>query len=516
MSSARMTVLVAAFMCSPTHAAELPATALGAQARPVVELAQGRAQGLAGDGVETFKGLPYAAAPTGPLRWRAPQAAAAWDGVRDAAQPGPACIQKRGSSLEGGGDPGVTSEDCLTLNVTTPRASRDVKHPVMVWIHGGAFVLGAGHLAVYDGSALARQGVVVVSLNYRLGPLGFMVHPALEAEHRGAAPANFGLLDQIAALKWVRENIAALGGDAGRVTIFGESAGGQSVLALMASPAARGLFHGTIAQSAYGIPSHPRDKARATGVRLATAFGLDRASATQLRAIPAERFADLPDATLALAPSLVVGDAALPRSIVQTFRAGQQARVPLVIGSNSDEATVAAAFGLRGEAIIRQLGVGKRFVQPHYPEVRHDDEELGRQVVRDAVFTSYARRITLLHRRHAPAWRYYFSRLPERAPAGTLGVPHGGEVPVVFGSGDVCRCLAVPLSDADRAASAAVMARWTRFAARGEPGAGWPQDGRIGGRVLEFADEPAVRDDFMSQRITLFINAGNLLERALR
>lgn len=501
-------------------AAALAAFALAgtAHAGPQVDTASGRIEGLQLEGVQAFKGLPYAAPPVGALRWRPPTPPRPWTGVRDASQPGPACVQKRGDSLEGGGDPGPTGEDCLTLNVFTPGAGGGAARPVMVWIHGGAFVLGTGHLPIYDGQALARRGVVVVTLNYRLGPLGFLVHPALEAEHHGpgAAPANFGLLDQIAALRWVRANIAAFGGDPGRVTVFGESAGAQSVLALMASPPARGLFQQAIAQSAYAIPSHPRAKARATGLRLAAALGLPHASAAQLRAIPAQRFAELPDPSLTLAPSVVAGDEALPRAIVPSFQAGQETRVPLVIGSNSDEATVAAAFGLRGDALIRQLGAGKVLVQPHYAEVRNDDAELGRQVLRDAVFTAYARRIASLHALRAPTWRYYFSRLPEGAAAGTPGVPHGGEVPVVFGTGGLCGCLAAPPTEADRAASERVMARWVSFARDGEPGPGWPRDRRLGGVALEIAAQDTVREDFMRDRMILFITGAAALERALR
>lgn len=498
------------------------ALSVAAHAGPVVQIAQGRIEGREADGVASFKGVPYAAPPVGALRWRAPQAAPVWSGTRDGSQPGAACTQKRGASLEGGGDPGPTSEDCLFLNVFTPRAQAGAKLPVMVWIHGGALVLGAGHLPIYDGAALARRGVVVVTLNYRLGPLGFLVHPALEAEHRGtAAPANFGLLDQIAALRWVRSNIAAFGGDPSQVTIFGESAGAQSVLALMASPPARGLFQRGIAQSAYGLPSHPREKAREVGVQLASSFGLPgaRASAARLRAIPAERFADLPDPKLTLAPSFVVGDAALPRTIVATFRAGAQARVPLVIGSNSDEASIATAFGLRPDAIVKQFGAGKWVIRPHYPDVK-DDAELGRQVVRDAVFTAYARRIAVLHAPKAPTWRYYFSRLPEGAPPGTPGVIHGGEVAVAFGNLDLCNCLAAPATDADRAASGRVIERWTAFAIGGSPqaagGPDWPRDARLPGAVLEFGATEQVQRDFMGRRLDVFIGAGNLLDAVLR
>jgi para-nitrobenzyl esterase len=496
--------------------------AFAAHAGPTVATASGRAEGTQADNVAVFKGLPYAAAPIGALRWRAPQPARAWPGTRDATRFGRACTQKRGPSLEGGGDVGPTSEDCLFINVWTPRAETGAALPVMVWIHGGAFVLGSGSLPINDGTVLAQQGVVVVSFNYRLGPLGFVVHPALEREAATqAATANFGLLDQIAALRWVRRHIAAFGGDPKRVTIFGESAGAQSVLALMASPPARGLFQQAIAQSPYGLPSHSRDKARAVGVQLANSLGLPgaRAMAAQLRAVPAERFAMLEDPKLTLAPSPVIGDAALPRSLVASFRAGRHAKLPLVIGSNSDDASVAAAFGIRGDAVIRQLGAGKLFVTPHYTDVK-DDAELGRQVVRDAVFGAFARRMAVLNAPHAPTWRYYFSRRPEGAPITQAGVPHGGEIAVVFGSGDTCNCTAARWTEADRTASRRVVERWVAFAKSGRPDAAagprWPTDGRLSSTVLEFGDDEVLRPEFMRNRLNLFIGGGNLLDKVLR
>jgi para-nitrobenzyl esterase len=493
-----------------------------AQAGPVVATAQGRVEGVIEREVAVFKGLPFAQPPTGPLRWRAPREPIAWSGTRDGSRFASPCVQNRAVSLEGGGDPGPVSEDCLYLNVWTPQADTTTPRPVMVWLHGGALVFGASHLPVYDASALARRGVVVVTINYRLGPLGFMVHPALERESGGAvAAANFGLLDQIAALRWVRDNIASFGGDPLRVTIFGQSAGAQSVLALMASPPAQGLFQQAIAQSAYGIPSHTRDKARGVGVSLAQAVGLPgaQASAARLRAVPAERFIAVAGPTSTLAPSFVVGDAAMPRTIVSAFRARQQAALPLVIGSNSDETSVAAAFGIRTDALVRQLGAGKLFVQPHYPDV-HDDAELGRQVVSDAVFAAYARRIAVLHAARAPVWRYYFSRKPAGVAATAKGVTHGGEVPAVFESGDLCGCLPAPATEDDRRAARDVADRWAAFAATGTPDVGsppaWPRDGRLLAKVLEFGDQTTVREEFMRQRLDAFIGAGNLLDAALR
>ena len=251
--------------------------AFSADDAPRVTTTGGQLEGVGSNGMDVFRGIPFAAPPVGNLRWRAPQPSAPWNAVRSAAAFGAACMQKTGLSLEGGGDPGPLSEDCLYLNVWTPSAKNKslngAKLPVMVWLHGGALIFGAGSLKLYDGAALAEQGAVVVTVNYRLGPLGYFVHPALERAAPGG-PANFGLLDQMAALRWVQRNIDAFGGDPQQVTLFGQSAGAQSVLALMSSPMARGLFQRAVAQSPYGIPSHSRAQARETGVRVTQALGL--------------------------------------------------------------------------------------------------------------------------------------------------------------------------------------------------------------------------------------------------
>src|SRR5215470_5388425 len=208
----------------------------GAQAIPenstsngIIHTESGAVQGITENGVFVFRGIPYAAAPVGPLRWREPQAVAPWSGIRLADKFGDACIQPPGLSNSNGGDPGPLSEDCLYLNVWTPNTNNNSKLPVMVWIHGGAYLFGAGGINLYDGAPMAAKGAVVVNLNYRLMQLGFFVHPALEKENPGG-PANFGLLDQIAALKWIQRNIQQFGGDPHNVTIFGQSAGAKSVL----------------------------------------------------------------------------------------------------------------------------------------------------------------------------------------------------------------------------------------------------------------------------------------------
>ena len=280
--------LASIFRNGPAAAVSLLATAVlwqapgvHAQTAAVVKTQGGDVQGVAERDVVAFKGIPYAAPPVGNLRWREPQPATAWPGVRKGDAYGTACIQKPGLSQANGGDPGPLSEDCLYLNVWTPKADPAARLPVMVWIHGGAYIFGGGSLPLYDGAPRAKKGAVVVTLNYRLLQLGFFAHPALQKENPGG-PANFGLLDQIAALRWVQRNIAEFGGNPGNVTILGQSAGGKSVLALFASPLARGLFQKGIAQSSYGVPDATTAKALQAGIKAADALGASPAGTRPL------------------------------------------------------------------------------------------------------------------------------------------------------------------------------------------------------------------------------------------
>ncbi|EOC0982296.1 carboxylesterase/lipase family protein, partial [Cronobacter sakazakii] len=257
---------------------------------PIVTTTHGDVRGLTENDIAVWRGIPYAAPPVGERRWRAPQPLTAWQGVRDATAFSAASWQNAGFCRElAGGDPGAFSEDCLYLNVWAPVA-RETPLPVMVWLHGGGFTLGAGSLPPYDGQALARRGVVLVTINYRLGHLGFFAHPALEGDDPAGPVYNFALLDQIAALRWVQDNIAAFGGDRDNVTLFGESAGARSVLSLMASPLAKGLFHKAIVQSGYTLPDIPRRKALINGAALSRHLGLDNPTAADLRALPADAF----------------------------------------------------------------------------------------------------------------------------------------------------------------------------------------------------------------------------------
>ncbi|MGH6963442.1 MAG: carboxylesterase/lipase family protein, partial [Phenylobacterium sp.] len=321
--------------------AAIAAFGAAAAPAPTVRIEQGALRGVAAaDGVEAFKGIPYARPPIGPERWRPPAPAGGWSGVREAAQFGPACVQPM---LPAGSiyadPPPKMSEDCLSLNVWRPMAAR--KAPVMVWIHGGSQTFGYAGSPLYDGSALAARGVVVVTVNYRLGVLGYLALPELTAESPHGASGNYGLLDQMEALRWVRRNIAAFGGDPTNVTVFGESAGAMSVVQMLASPLARGLFQKAIAESG-GMPTLPELKTAAHGLPSAEGMGLAVAAAVKVDSLAALRAMDAEALTNAAYAAhyqvwSTVDGWVLKRQTVDTFDRGEQARVPTIAGFNGDE-----------------------------------------------------------------------------------------------------------------------------------------------------------------------------------
>lgn len=434
---------------------------------PLAETRLGTLLGLVDENIHLWRGIPFAQPPVGALRWRAPQPVQPWAGVRQADTFSASCWQNIDYCRElGGGDPGRFSEDCLYLNVWSP-AARSAPLPVMVWLHGGGYTIGAGGLPPYDGKALAQRDVVVVTVNYRLGHLGFFAHPALEGEDDEPLN-NFALMDQIAALRWVQENIAAFGGDSDNVTLFGESAGARSVLSLMTSPKAAGLFHKAVIQSGYTLPDTPREKALEKGVQLAAHFGLENASADQLRAIPPEKFWPL-EAPLNIGPTPIAGDAVLPQPMLDVFFAGKQHAMPVLIGSNSDEASVMAVFGvdLAGEIEklrrTRRLGLG--LIKLLYPGVK-GDEELGRQVCRDMAFTTLGYVVMQAQQRvNQPCWRYWFDYVAEAEHATYAnGAWHGNEVPYVFDTLTLAEPARFYVNERDRAFAAQVADYWVNFA----------------------------------------------------
>jgi para-nitrobenzyl esterase len=458
---------------------------------PEVQVAQGRLTGRTADIVASFRNIPYAAPPVGPLRWRPPQPVQPWTGVRAADRPGAICIQPPAN-----GDPGVgplpMSEDCLTLNVWSPAGAERL--PVMVWIHGGGYNNGSGTAELYDGTNLARRGVVVVTINYRLGRLGFFDHPALAAERAADTPAgNYGVMDQIAALEWVRDNIAAFGGDPSRVTLFGESAGGAAVTQLMVAPAAQGLFHAAIVQSGLGrqrsallSEDRPgRPSAQSLGLQFARSAGLPEATADQLRALPAERL--LPPMPAFYSDNLIVDGQVVPEDVVEAFAAGRQAPVPLIIGTNSAEfwwirPTDAGAYGRLDDALTDAEHAA--LLQAYGGPDGYDAH-----IVSDLVFNEPARHLARLHRRAGhPAWLYRFDVVAASNPEPSGGATHASERPYVF---DNLHTVGRPMQARDQAAATLMADYWTGLAKTGAPQADrgplWPTSDDD--RLLEFTND---------------------------
>ncbi|MGL4724363.1 MAG: carboxylesterase/lipase family protein [Scandinavium sp.] len=434
---------------------------------PLVQTRQGDLLGLVEDDIHLWRGIPFATPPVGSLRWRSPQPVLPWQGVREAHQFSPSSWQDINYCRElGGGDPGAFSEDCLYLNVWAP-AQRTQPLPVMVWLHGGGFAIGAGSLPPYDGKALAKRDAVVVTVNYRLGHLGFFAHPALKGEEDERV-CNFALLDQIAALKWVQENIAAFGGDSDNVTLFGESAGARSVMSLMVSPKAKGLFHKAIIQSSYTLSDQTLEHAEAKSQAIARHFDLHNATAEQLRAIPAESLWPL-DGELKQGPVPICGDAVLPQPMLDMFFAARQYPMPVMVGSNSDEASVMAVFGvdLAGQIqkLRRERRLGLGLIKLLYPGVK-DDVELGRQVCRDMAFTTLGYLVMQAQQRVGqPCWRYWFDYVAQ-AEHDTYanGTWHGNEVPYVFDTLTLAEPARQYVNQHDCAFSAQVADYWVNFA----------------------------------------------------
>ena len=408
---------------------------------PQVKIDTGTLEGLDTAGVMVFRGIPYARPPVGPLRWRAPLPTRLWRGVRDAKQLGQNCIQHQPYSDIDPFKAGV-SEDCLYLNVLTNSLDkRAAGRPVLVWIHGGGFFAGFGGEERHNGARLAKKGAVVVTLNYRLGPFGFLAHPAFVAESPYHAAGNYGLLDQIAALRWVQRNIARFGGDPSRVTIFGESAGGMSVGSLIASPLAKGLFQRTILESGTGVSIGvaPRDTAQAIALKFAESLrvrGVGTDAAARLRALN-------PDTLLAASLHLgspgeprffpTVDGWVLPHAVDSTLASGAANLVPVIAGTNRDEG----------------------------------DEWMG------APTRSFAR---LMSARGAPTYVYMFSRVGDDSANRKRGAYHSAEITFVFGRPRPLQPSAGSTAY-DSTVAEAMSDYWVAFATSGDPN-GQPTAGK--------------------------------------
>jgi para-nitrobenzyl esterase len=374
-----------------TAALALGAATTAASAAPFkARVETGVVVGEAEAGVEAFKGIPYAQPPVGPLRWRPPQPARPWSGERPAADFGHSCIQTSSSpNVSADSAAAVASEDCLTLNVWAP-AHPAGKAPVMVWIHGGGNTNGSSADSYYDGSAFARDGVVLVSINYRLGVFGFFAHPALTAEAAGEATGDFGLMDQVAALNWVKRNVAAFGGDPGNVTVFGESAGGEDVLLLLTAPSARGLFQKAISESAghwTGLPDLA--KAEAAGKETASRAGIaGDATAAQLRALPAKA---LMDAGERLEGGPMVDGRFLPVQPIQAYASGAAIHVPLMIGTNGNEGSLLGPSPPNPEQRFPEFKDRLERVRTAYGDKAKDGATFARLLFRDQFFSAPSR-----------------------------------------------------------------------------------------------------------------------------
>lgn len=480
----------------------------------------GLISGVDADGVRSYKGIPFAAPPVGDLRWKAPQPVVAWQGVRECDSFGRACPQSPyppGSMYYA--QPEKQSEDCLYLNVWTAAKPSD-KLPVMVWIHGGALTRGSGSRPTYDGTAFAKKGVVLVTINYRLGPLGYLAHPELTAESTNHSSGNYGVLDQIAALKWVHKNIAAFGGDPSRVTIFGESAGSWSVNVLVATPLAKGLFHRAIGESGgqFGPMTYlkeDRDKlpsAEKVGAAFAKAAGADSIKA--LRAMPAEKIIDFftndtEGKKFRTAPN--VDGWVLPDEVRNIFAKGKQNDVPVIVGSNANEMTtltvpaaVPKTLDDYHKRLATQYGEATREFDAFYAAKSDADvPKAYLDSLRDVTFTLPMRawaRMTATG--HSKAYLYFFSHVAPNPNSKYLGAYHASEIAYVFNNLNRQNKL---LSELDGKLSETMQSYWVNFARTGDPNSkglpSWIPYNLKDEAYMEFGDVVQVRNHLLKEQL---------------
>ena len=458
------------------------------------KVAGGTVEGVVKDGISSFKGVPFAAPPVGDLRWRSPQPVKPWQGVRKANEFGPGPMQDTSFGAMMGG-PQKISEDCLYLNVWTGAKKAGEKRPVMVWIYGGGFGIGMTSTPTYDGTNLAKKGVVLVSVTYRVGPLGFLAHPELSKES-GKGSGAYGIQDQIAGLKWVKANIAKFGGDPKNVTIFGESAGGISVSMLTASPMAKGLFHRAISESG-GSMTPPRESLKAAEEQ-GKAY-LSKLGANDIKAARALSAETIQKETKGMGSFWPVPDG---ETIVENqyglFEAGKFNDTPILIGTNSDEGglfvtqkTTSAAF----EKMVRsQFGAGADAILKAYPHATDAEAtRSNKEIFRESTFAWPTWAWAKLQSRNGKnkAFVYYFDH---RTPASPEGANHAAEISYVFGN---LGGMGGSNGPEDKALSELISSYWVNFATKGDPnGPGlpaWPTFDEKEQKTMFFDKTPGAR-----------------------
>ena len=496
-------------------AASAIATAAAGQQRTIIAVAQGKLAGRTdAHGIRSFKGIPYAEPPIGPQRWQAPVAASSWAGVRDATAFGASCLAPPWPADSIYADhPPHFSEDCLSVNVWAQSSARDAA--VVVFLYGGSLIRGSSWEPTYDGTHFAEHGVVFVSLNYRLGPLGWLALPELSAQSPHGVSGNYGLLDQIEALKWAQKNIAAFGGDPGNVTIMGESAGGLSVAYLMASPLARGLFHKAIGES-LNIQSAPELKQANHGLPSAEQIG-----ASFEKSVGATNLADLramDGNTLTLAAAKggarsggTIDGWALPRQLVDTFDRKEEALVPVLMGFNQGEIQTLMRYlpPLPPSAAAYAAQINERYgdLAPQflrlYPGTDVKDSMMA--ALRDALCAWSAERIVRnMADAGMPSYLYLFDLDYPAAKARQLHAFHASELPYIFGyvgkGAPLPENWPVPAGPAEKSLSEAMLAYWTSFARTGVPTAphwsDWPTFAQHAG-YMHFAATPRPATNLM-------------------
>ncbi|CAN5141449.1 carboxylesterase family protein [soil metagenome] len=482
------TALMAVLAASSMAWSQPPAAGRGGPPAPpapmplsgaTVKVAEGQVQGSLNGGVDVYRGIPFAAPPVGDLRWKAPAPAAKWSGVKAANVSNAGC---------------ASVEDCLYVNVFTPEGAKPgAKLPVMVWIYGGAFTGGSN--ALYDGSSFAKQGVIYVALNYRLGRAGWFAHPALTKEAGKGPNANYGTMDQIAALKWVQKNIGAFGGDNKNVTIFGESAGAISVNYLMLAPEAKGLFQKAIAESGFGRleakPLKGPGSAEETGSNWTKSIGITGDDAAAAKAMRALTWEDMKKGPLPLGSVGPIADGHLiTGSSLKEFTEGKEMKIPYILGGNSDEASLTRSTTNTAQRMAGITANKDKFLAAFDPDKQAQDNRTIARLVTDELISEPDRALARDHSKDAPTWVYHFSYTPMATRATQLGLGHGSEIGYVFntprGAGFDAEGTSI---------SKAANAYWVAFAKTGDPGSAggvaWPKWDGSSESLMEFGPQGA-------------------------